>query len=105
MEYDWGSSDPNCLIAALTGKQATRYAELWMGTHPRGPSKVQGGISLQAYLGGELLFLYKLLCVEKALSIQLHPNKQEAEQLHSTKPNIYGDPNDKPEMFLALTDF
>ena len=50
-------------------------------------------------------FLYKILCIEKALSIQLHPNKVQAEQLFKEKPNIYADDNEKPEMFFTLTEF
>lgn len=38
MEYDWGSTDKNCIIAELTNKECKRYAELWMGTHKNGPS-------------------------------------------------------------------
>lgn len=38
MEYDWGSTDINCIISELTNKECKRYAELWMGTHKNGPS-------------------------------------------------------------------
>lgn len=40
MNYDWGSSDPNCLISLLRQEKHEKYAELWMGTHPKGPSKI-----------------------------------------------------------------
>lgn len=43
--------------------------------------------------------------MNKALSIQAHPNKAHAEQLHQASPAIYKDPNHKPEMTLALTNF
>ena len=36
---------------------------------------------------------------------QAHPNKKHAEDLHAKHPNIYKDPNHKPEMAIALTDF
>ena len=72
-----------------------------MGTHPNGPSKVlipgQDELTLEQWvkdnpesLGDEvrqtfdnsLPFLFKVLSVEKALSIQAHPNKVMKEDLH-----------------------
>jgi len=38
------------------------------------------------------------------LSIQSHPDKFLAAQLHTERPHIYKDPNHKPEMAVALTD-
>lgn len=40
-----------------------------------------------------------------ALSIQAHPDKKLAEQLHKSQPKLYTDPNHKPEMAIALTPF
>ena len=109
MEYDWGSNDPKCFINQLRQQESKRYAELWMGTHKNGPSMLNSQQSLLQYLNkrgiSELPFLYKLLCIEKALSIQLHPNKQQAQKLFATKPHIYSDDNEKPEMFYTLTEF
>lgn len=70
------------------------YAELWMGTHTQGDTKIldncisqktlgQWIAKNQYYLGskvkdtfnGKLPFLFKVLSVETALSIQAHPNK------------------------------
>lgn len=45
------------------------------------------------------------LSIAKALSIQAHPNKKLAAELHKLKPNSYKDDNHKPEMALALTKF
>jgi mannose-6-phosphate isomerase len=97
------------------------YAELWMGTHPKLPSKdVETGRSLlelvqdnKALLGHEvadkydnkLPFLFKVLSIHKALSIQAHPNKKLAEQLHAKDPKNYPDDNHKPEMTIAITPF
>ncbi|KEF55290.1 mannose-6-phosphate isomerase [Exophiala aquamarina CBS 119918] len=97
------------------------YAELWMGTHPSLPSKdLETGRSLldlvadnQALQGGDisakyknkLPFLFKVLSINKALSIQAHPNKKLAEQLHAKDPKNYPDDNHKPEMTLAITPF
>eukprot|EP00923_Selenidium_pygospionis_P004362 GHVN01006997.1.p1 GENE.GHVN01006997.1~~GHVN01006997.1.p1 ORF type:complete len:201 (+),score=4.36 GHVN01006997.1:32-604(+) len=55
--------------------------------------------------GNEFPFLLKCLSVSKALSIQVHPDKPTAEQLHASDPATYTDPNHKPEMAIALTEF
>ena len=47
----------------------------------------------------------KVLSVEKALSIQAHPDKALAEKLHAKNPAVYKDDNHKPEMAIALTRF
>ena len=95
--------------------------QLWMGTHPSNPSKdlgtgrtllelVEGNRmllapSVQAKYGSKLPFLFKVLSINKALSIQAHPNKKLAEQLHARDPKNYPDDNHKPEMTIAITDF
>jgi mannose-6-phosphate isomerase len=95
-----------------------------MGTHPNSPSRISSSnkplsehLAAHPHLigdtvlnrfdaaGGNLPFLFKVLSIEKALSIQTHPDKQTAELLHHTQPDIYTDPNHKPEMALALTPF
>jgi len=92
-----------------------------MGTHPSLPSKDLGtGRSLlemvqdnQALMGSDiskkyqnkLPFLFKILSIAKALSIQAHPNKKLAEQLHGKDPKNYPDDNHKPEMTIAVTPF
>lgn len=50
-------------------------------------------------------FLFKVLSINKALSIQAHPNKKLAEQLHKSNPKEYKDDNHKPEMTIAVTPF
>lgn len=52
----------------------------------------------------DLTFLLKVLSIEKVLSIQAHPDKRLATQLHAARPTVYKDPNHKPEMAIALTD-
>ncbi|XP_048231048.1 mannose-6-phosphate isomerase 1 [Ricinus communis] len=108
------------------------YAELWMGTHDSGPSFVveSGGengigigsqsLSLKDWIaknpnvlgdkvldkwGCDLPFLFKVLSVAKALSIQAHPDKELAKMLHKLQPDVYKDDNHKPEMALAITEF
>lgn len=76
-----------------------------MGTHPSNPSKdvetqrtlldlVQDNQSLMSTevskkFGEKLPFLFKVLSIRKALSIQAHPNKKLAEQLHAKDSKNY----------------
>jgi mannose-6-phosphate isomerase len=92
-----------------------------MGTHPSNPSKdvktnrtlldlVEENQALMSIEVGEkfdhkLPFLFKVLSIGKALSIQAHPNKKLAEQLHKKDPKNYPDDNHKPEMTIAITPF
>ena len=54
---------------------------------------------------GDLPYLFKVLSINKGLSIQAHPDKDLAKRLHAERPEVYKDPNHKPEMALAITDF
>ena len=38
---------------------------------------------------GSLPFLFKVLAIKKALSIQIHPDKNTAEKLRAAQPDIY----------------
>ncbi|XP_063099415.1 mannose-6-phosphate isomerase isoform X3 [Cavia porcellus] len=95
-----------------------------MGAHPRGDAKILDNRISQKTLGqwiaenpdclgskvkdafnGKLPFLFKVISVETALSIQAHPNKELAEKLHLQAPEHYPDANHKPEMAIALTSF
>ncbi|CAE7576794.1 Mpi [Symbiodinium natans] len=106
------------------------FAEMWMGDHPSGPARVVSpgssprhdrvvhrSTSLQdvfhktpSVLGPalqdakQLPFLLKVLSIHKALSIQAHPDRDLASRLHRERPDIYKDPNHKPEIAIALTD-
>jgi mannose-6-phosphate isomerase len=79
-----------------------------MGTHPKSPSLVLDSRQvLSEHLAshpeligksvitkfnagdGSLPFLFKVLSIEKALSIQTHPDKKTAEILHAQYPDIY----------------
>lgn len=123
--YAWGKFGLESSVAQLKEAADDSYkvdadvphAELWMGTHPNGPSKVlleDGGnamllsewIRLQrANESGDLPYLFKVLSVRKALSIQAHPDIKLARELHAKFPHIYKDSNHKPEMTIALTRF
>ena len=112
--YDWGQYANKSLVAKALRKngetvdEKKRYAEYWMGTHPNGPSKIikkNKEILLSDEIHGQLTYLFKILSIDKPLSIQLHPDKAFAEILHSKYPKIYKDDNHKPELFIALSDF
>ncbi|KAH8265228.1 hypothetical protein KR038_001875 [Drosophila bunnanda] len=112
--YDWGRKGINSAVAQLAMandpdfalNEEEPYAEMWMGTHVCGVSVVkETGETLDRVLKKELSYLFKVLSINKALSIQVHPNKCEAERLHRERPEIYKDPNHKPELAIALTPF
>ena len=79
-----------------------------MGTHVKSPSCLRAtGAPLSEYLAahpdligpdvinkfgasdGNIPFLLKILSIEKALSIQTHPDKEMAARLHAEQPQIY----------------
>ncbi|GKU97583.1 hypothetical protein SLEP1_g10715 [Rubroshorea leprosula] len=133
--YDWGRFGADSQVARLLTLNSEAevdpempYAELWMGTHESGPSFVvsdlsveeEKGVSLKEWIGKnpnvlgkkvlekwgyDLPFLFKVLSVAKALSIQAHPDKELARELHKLQPHLYKDDNHKPEMALAITEF
>ena len=112
--YDWGKPANSSLVAEalrendITVDNSKPYAEYWMGTHPNGPSKIiKNGkeVLLSDEINGQLSYLFKILSINKPLSIQMHPDKPFAEILHKTLPKLYKDDNHKPELFIALSDF
>jgi mannose-6-phosphate isomerase len=105
-----------------------------MGAHPSAPSGVEragGGTTLDAVIaadpsgelgaecaarfGGRLPFLLKVLAAEKALSIQVHPSREQAQAGYRAendrglatgdKSRNYVDDWPKPELLCALTRF
>ena len=111
-QYAWGIRGGDSRVARYgleTGAlkvidQSAPYAEIWLGTHPSGPSLLDDGTELSKVVkGGNLPWLPKVLSAGKALSIQAHPDKSLAEKLHKDKPDLYKDANHKPEMAIALT--
>merc|ERR1712093_570514 len=63
------------------------------------------GHDITSKYSSKLPFLFKVLSINKALSIQAHPNKKLAEKLHAQDPKNYPDDNHKPEMTIAITPF
>jgi mannose-6-phosphate isomerase len=130
--YDWGSPVYIPRLLGIDGG-GRPWAELWMGVHPGGPSAVEfrgKPVSLPDLIAGDretllgkeaaeqfggLPFLFKLLAAAKPLSIQAHPNREQARRgfdrenregiaLDAFNRN-YKDPNHKPEILCALSPF
>lgn len=115
-QYAWGKVGKDSEVAKVlkAGGQSVDddkpYAELWMGTHPSAPSAVRLDSSsqptpLSSYLQSELPYLFKILSIRTALSIQAHPDIPLARRLHKENPKEYKDDNHKPEMATAITPF
>ena len=132
--YAWGSKTALTDLYGIANPNNLPMAELWMGAHPKSSSKIEDAsgqvrslrdlieANKAALLGdkvaqrfGELPFLFKVLCADQPLSIQVHPNKQ-ASEIGFAKENAagipldaaernYKDPNHKPELVFALTPF
>ena len=121
--YEWGSRGKEAFIPNLLGFEGEDkpYAELWIGAHPKLSSKilVEGeaqslkgiverypneilGESVAEKFGNKIPFLFKVLSANQALSIQTHPNKKQAIELHKNNSANYQDDNHKPEIAIAL---
>ncbi len=71
---------PNCPnTVAATGQLLSQ----WIAEHP-----ASVGEAVRRRFGAVLPFLFKVLSVNKALSIQSHPDKQLAERLHRDFPKV-----------------
>ncbi|MFD9881373.1 mannose-6-phosphate isomerase, class I [Streptomyces alboflavus] len=127
--YAWGSTTA---IAELTGAEPTGepQAEMWMGAHPGAPSRTERGPLNEvidedparelgpravAKFGPRLPFLLKILAAGAPLSLQVHPNLEEAKEGYDDEERRgvpvdaphrnYKDANHKPELICALTPF
>ena len=131
--YAWGGKNYIASLIGLNSAKDQPCAEWWLGAHPSAPSEIEnvtGKQSLIEFLsqnptalgqasrqqfGDELPYLLKILDVEKPLSIQLHPTKDQAEKGFEAEnakgvaltdsTRTYRDGNQKPEMMIALSDF
>ncbi|HIH0876488.1 TPA: mannose-6-phosphate isomerase, class I [Vibrio cholerae] len=131
--YAWGSKTAFQQLFELENPTDEPQAELWMGAHPNGcsgiaingkivqlsdfiaqnPNLILGEYTARQF--GELPYLFKILAAENALSIQVHPNKQQAERGFAQEEQLgialtaaqrnYKDPNHKPELVYALTEY
>ena len=132
-DYAWGTFDALNSLFEIPNPSNKPQAEIWMGAHPNGCSKITfegkeillsdyiasdlNGIlgERTAHLFGELPYLFKVLSAGNALSVQVHPSKEQAEigfkkeesdgiPLSAAFRN-YKDPNHKPELVYALTPY
>jgi mannose-6-phosphate isomerase len=134
LPYAWGS---HTAIAQLIGEaepSSEPQAEMWMGAHPKAPSRVlyQGrwqrldrliadhptetlGDRVMERFDRRLPFLFKVLAAGQPLSIQAHPDNRQAREgfdrenragiaLDAPHRN-YKDDQHKPECICALTPF
>lgn len=131
--YAWGSPTaiPELLGTEPTGEP---QAELWLGAHPAAPSRIdrgQGTVSLAEVIeadpaqqlgpdtvrafGARLPFLLKVLAAGSPLSLQVHPDRAQAQEGFADEEargvpvtaahRNYKDANHKPELICALTPF
>ena len=132
--YAWGS---RAALAELSGRHFPTEkpeAEMWMGAHPKAPSKVKTkhgdeslldlikqhphdilGKELAAVYDNRLPYLFKVLAIEQPLSIQVHPDRAQAKQGFARENSLeipmdasernYRDDSHKPECICALTHF
>ncbi|MCL9776542.1 mannose-6-phosphate isomerase, class I [Vibrio methylphosphonaticus] len=131
--YAWGSISSMRELFGFKNELQEPQAEVWMGSHPKGCSMVTVDQHLiylselinknkSAYLStdiaqefGELPFLFKILAAEKALSVQVHPNKHQAEIGFAKEEQAkipltaghrnYKDSNHKPELVYAISEY
>ncbi|MFF9146431.1 mannose-6-phosphate isomerase, class I [Streptomyces sp. NPDC055051] len=127
--YAWGSTTaiPELLGTAPTGDP---QAEMWMGAHPGAPSITprgpldtvidtdpvrELGQAATDKFGPRLPFLLKILAAGAPLSLQVHPDLDQARAGYAAEEaagipldaphRMYKDANHKPEMICALTPF
>ncbi|MEZ9852486.1 mannose-6-phosphate isomerase, class I [Vibrio breoganii] len=129
--YAWGSHTSLSSLFGFDNPDNEPQAELWMGAHPNGCSRLDdldtsladyitndaknmlGDYSANRY--GQLPYLFKVLAAQTPLSIQVHPNKrnselgferENAQGIEFTAANRnYKDPNHKPELVYAITEY
>ena len=120
--YDWGKAGSTSLISKLGYTTASGpLAEAWFGTHSKGssqvastlqplsdierkhPTELLGETSIKRF-GSKVPFLFKVLSIQKPLSIQVHPDAFHAARLHERNPAEYLEANTKPEIAIAVTE-
>lgn len=105
-------------------------AELWLGAHPGAPASVDRaglrvslcdlvrdepgqwlGQRVSERFGSRLPFLLKVLAADAPLSLQAHPDAEQARAGYAAQAGLpegqrtYSDPHHKPELLVALTPF
>ena len=132
--YAWGSRTFLQSFLGMPEPWREPVAELWIGGHPKAPSqvRVEGewrslidvihadplsvlGREAAGRYANELPFLLKVLAVERPLSIQVHPHREQARAGFSRENQLnipldapdrnYRDANHKPECLCAVSRF
>lgn len=127
-EYAWGSHTVLARFLDRPAPTEAPQAELWIGAHPAAPSRLASGESLGSFIaadpeatlgpeslaafGPRLPFLMKVLAVAEPLSLQVHPDRDQAVRGFAAETAADGHPArnykddwPKPEILCALTDF
>lgn len=132
-DYAWGSRSVLARMQSRDVPSATPEAELWVGSHPSGPSvltvdgqqvsiidllkqdpaRLLGSLTAALDDDGDLPFLLKILAIDAPLSIQVHPSPEQAEEGWqreqaqgvelSAPTRNYKDRRPKPEIGVAVT--
>ncbi|KAF5009562.1 hypothetical protein FDECE_4220 [Fusarium decemcellulare] len=104
--YAWGKKGNESAAARFAAATPSDDLKIESDT-PYAEANNQALLSstITSHYGHKLPFLFKVLSINKALSIQAHPNKKLAEQLHARDSKNYPDDNHKPEMAIAITPF
>lgn len=133
--YAWGSRTAIAELQGRPVPAPHPEAELWMGAHPADSSRLvhpdgtetplvdrvradpeyQLGPDAADRWGPRLPFLFKVLAADEPLSLQAHPSLAQAKEGYTREEAAgiprdahernYVDPNHKPELICALTEF
>jgi len=128
-DYAWGS---RTALPELLGLDADGgpQAELWLGAHPGAPATAGEepldalvardaagvlGARVRSRFGDSLPYLLKVLAADAPLSVQAHPDEQQAREGFQREEDAgvpvdaphrsYKDAHHKPEMIVALSPF
>ena len=133
-KYAWGSGTALQSLLDWPEPWEEPAAELWMGVHPKAPSEVQVdgdwrslvdviaddpvsvmGNDAAEHFSNRLPFLFKVLAADRPLSIQVHPDMNQAREGFNRENRLnipldaphrnYKDACHKPECLCAVTRF
>jgi mannose-6-phosphate isomerase len=130
----WGSRSLLSQLFGFENPAGGPQAEYWMGVHPGGPGEVRvdgdwvplndwirqapearlGAATVEKF-GADLPFLFKILAAGEPLSLQAHPNEEQAKAGFALEDKTevgihdptrsFRDSRAKPELLCALTPF
>jgi mannose-6-phosphate isomerase len=118
--YAWGSRTEIARLQRRPVPSEGPEAELWLGAHPGDPATVDGAsladliaAEPEGVLGGEVVarfgprlpYLMKVLAAAAPLSLQAHPDAEQARERFATGHPSYVDAYHKPELLVAVSDF